>query len=133
MEIFLVDPPGKVEQQLLEGALEKDQVPDFIRILPALPLTVNLKDTPRGPCMNRGVGIGKVPLVRGKLAVGMKPPDMQQFNQLMLGKLRIDQGECDCMESQIPGAKPRIFPLIRHGKDSPAVDMLPVRVSSVPT
>jgi hypothetical protein len=36
--------------------------------------------------MHWRIGIGKVPLVGGKLAVGMEIPDMQQLEQLVLGE-----------------------------------------------
>ena len=56
-------------------------------------LTVDLKYPPGGPCVNRGIGVGKVPLVSRELAVGMEIPDIEKFEQLMLGEFRIDQAK----------------------------------------
>ncbi len=102
MEILLVDPPGEVEQQLLEDAFEEGEVSGVIRILFAAKLPINLEDPPAGPSVDRGIGITEVPLVRGQLSVGMQIPDMQKLYQLLLGKFRIDQGEGDRMKRQVP-------------------------------
>src|SRR3984885_10837896 len=96
-------------------------------------LTVNLEYPPGRPSVNRGIGVGKVPLVSRELAVGMEIPDIEKFEQLMLGEVRIDQGKDDCMKSQIPRRKPGILPLVWHGKDGAAVDMLPVCVAAILT
>ena len=79
MHVLLVDPPGEVEQQFLEDALQEGQVSRVIRVLFAAKLPVNLEDPPGGPSVNRGIGITEVPLVSRKLSVGMQKPDMQEF------------------------------------------------------
>jgi len=59
--VLTIDPPGEIEQQLLEGALEP------LEITPAAPGLLQAIGEDRGPGMHWRVDIAEVPLVGGKL------------------------------------------------------------------
>ncbi len=70
--VFAIDPPGEVEQQFLEDALQEEGI--------ALPraLLLLLVDMPRGPGMHGRIDVAEGPFVGGQLAVGMHVPLVEQ-------------------------------------------------------
>ena len=54
-----------------------------------------------------------------------------QQHELALGELRVDQGEGQHVEGQVPRGVPGILPLVRHGDDVGVVEVLPVAVAAV--
>src|SRR6266853_5639526 len=81
LRILAVDPPGEVQHQLVEHALQECQV----ALAPAL-LAVNLEYAPRGPGMHRRVDVPEGPLVGGYLPVRVHVPLARQEHELRLGK-----------------------------------------------
>src|SRR5215470_4491004 len=74
--VFPVDPPGEVDQQLVEDPGKE------LQVLPAIQ-GENLK---RGPGLYRRIHIPEVPLVCGQRAVGMLEPLPAQQDELVLGE-----------------------------------------------
>src|SRR5205085_9538133 len=86
LRVLAVEPPGKVEQQLMEDALQEHAIRE------AGLLAVDFVDLPCCPGMNRWVDIVKRPFKSRELAIGMHVPLPQQQVDLTLGKRAIDQG-----------------------------------------
>ena len=97
--VDLVDPPGEVDQQLVEALLQ--ELP--VRLARAAPLHV--VDAPDRPGVHRRVQVGELPLVGRNLAVGVLELLEQQQPELLFGELRIDQGER--LRSGTPGPRRR--------------------------
>ena len=87
-------------QQLVEDPLEE------VVVAPA----VDLEDAQRGPRVHRRVDVAERPLVGRDLAVGVHVPLAQQQQQLVLGEGRVDAGERDAVERQVPGREPGVLP-----------------------
>ena len=83
--------------------------------------------------MNRRVHVAKSPLVGGQLPVGMHVPFAQKKNELLFGKIRIDQRKRNAVKRQIPRGIPRILPFVGHGNNVVVVKMRPVLVAAVPS
>ena len=125
--VLAVDPPGEVQHQLVEDALQERQVAAVAALL-----AVDLEDAPGRPGVDRRVDVAEVPLVGRQLAVGVHVPLARQQHELALGELRVDQGERDAVEGQVPGGVPGILPLVRHREDVGVVEVRPVAVAAVP-
>src|SRR5580658_3233884 len=78
--IFSVDPPCKVEQQLVEDALEKYPIARTATLL------LDLIDAPSRPSIHRRVHIAECPLVGWQLTVGMHVPFANHQCQLSFGE-----------------------------------------------
>ena len=115
--VLAVHPPGEVEQQLVEDALEEGAVGH------AAALLVDLVNAPGGPGVHRRIDVAERPLVGRQLAVGMHVPFAQQQDELLLGELGIDQRQRHAVEGQVPGGVPGILPLVRHGDDVGVVEV----------
>ena len=127
LDVLAVDPPGEIEHQLVEDALEKISV-----ALAAAVLAVDLVDAPGRPGMHRRVDVAECPFIGRQLAIGVHVPVARQQQQLVLGEARIDQRQGDGMKGEVPGGVPRVFPLVRHRDDVGIVQMQPVGIASVP-
>ena len=121
--VLAVHPPGEVQQQLVEDALEKSAV-GF-----ASDTLLDLVNTPGGPGVHRWVDVAEGPLVGRQLPVGVHVPLAQQQDELVLGIVRIDQGQWHAVEGQVPGRVPGILPLIRHRDHVLVVQVGPVAVA----
>src|SRR6516162_9543128 len=66
--ILAVHPPGEIEQQLVEDALEKRQISGIRWFAPLLSFAVDREHAPSGPGMHRRIDVAEVPLVGGELA-----------------------------------------------------------------
>src|SRR5439155_25116439 len=84
--VFAVNPPGEVEHELVEDALEECA----IARTPALLL--DLIDAPGRPGVHWWVHIGQGPLVRGQLSIGVHVPLTQEQGELLLGEIGVYQG-----------------------------------------
>ena len=60
----------------------------------------------------------------------MHVPLAREQHELLLCESRIDEGERDDVECEIPGGKPGILPFIRHGDDVAGVDVRPLVVAA---
>ena len=116
LDVFTVNPPGKVEHHLVEDLFKKGE----IAVASALG-TFHLEDTPAGPGVDRRIDITEIPLIRRQLAVGMKVAFPGKQQQLLLGEIGVDQGQGKAMKGQVPGSKPGVFPGVRHRHDIGAV------------
>src|SRR5262249_58245311 len=87
LTIDLVHPPGKIKQQFVEAAFEKQAV----RLAGAN--TVHVIHPPHGPGLHGRVEIGKLPFVGWNLATGMLELLEHEEPELLFGELRIDYGE----------------------------------------
>src|SRR5205814_538557 len=125
LRVFAVDPPCKVEQELMKDALKEHA----IRV--ALLLLINFVDAPCSPCQHRRIDITKGPLIGWKLSIGMHVPLAHQQIKLALGKFTIDQRKRNTVEREVPGRIPWIFPLVRHRHYALVVQMPPVLIAPV--
>ena len=124
VRVLPVHPPGEVEQQLVERALEEEPV--------ALPLGPgHLVHPPAGPGVHRRVDVAEGELVGRDLAVGMHVPLAQQQQELLLGEVGIDAGKRDHVEGQVPGGEPGVLPLVGHRDDVAVEQVRPVGVAAL--
>ena len=124
VRVLPVDPPGEVEQQLVERALEEEAI--AVALGPR-----HLVHPPAGPGMHRRVHVAEGELVRRNLAIGMHVPLAEQQEQLLLGEVGIDAGEGDHVEGQVPGGEPGVLPLVRHRDDVPDEHVRPAGVAAL--
>ena len=107
--VLAIDPPGEVDQQLVEDALEKLVVTS----------AVDAEDGQRAPGMHRRVDVAERPLIGGQLAVGMHVPLTAEKDELLLG------------EGQIPGGVPGVLPGVGHGDDVAVVEVPPLPIANL--
>ena len=121
VSVFAIDPPREVQQQLVHDPLEELEVG----------AAVDLEDLHRRPGVDRRIDVAERPLVRGELAVGVHVPLAAHQDQLLLGEHRIDVGEGDRVECQVPRRVPRVLPLVGHRDHVVVVEVPPCRVAPV--
>ena len=93
---------------------------------------VDLVHAPGGPGVHRGVDVAEGPLVGRELAVRVHVPLAKEQDELVLGEVRVDEGEGQAVEGEIPGRVPRVFPLVRHRDDVAVVQVRPLAVAAAP-
>ena len=118
--VFEVDPPGEVDQQLVEDPAQKVDVA----------AAVDGEDLQGRPGLDRRVDVAEVPLVGGQGPVGMLEPLPAQQDQLVLGEGRVDVGQRHAVEGQVPGREPRVLPLVGHRHDVEGVEVAPAGVAT---
>ena len=123
--IFSVYPPGEVEKQLVEDALEEHSVAN------APALLFDLVNAPGRPGVHRRVHVAKSPLVRRKLPVGVHVPLAHHQHELLFGEIGVHQRQRHAVKGEIPRRVPRVFPLIRHGNHVGVVEMSPFPIAAV--
>ena len=121
--VLAVDPPGEVQQQLLEAALEPLPVP-----LAALRRFEAVGEDGR-PGVDRRVDVAEVPLVGRDLAVGVHVPLAQHQLELLLAEVGVDERQGEDVEGEVPGRVPGVFPLVGHRDDVAVVHVVPVVVA----
>ncbi len=124
LRVLAVHPPGEVQQQLVEDALQE------LAVGLAAALGFNLVDAPGGPGMHRRIDVAEVPLVGRQLPVRVHIPLAQHQHELLFGEFGIDQRQRQAVEAQVPGGVPRIFPFIRHGDHVGVVQVHPLVVAA---
>ena len=117
--VLPIDPPGEVEQQLVEDPAEEVEVTR----------AVDGEDLEGRVSLNRGVDVAEVPLIGGQGAVGMLEPFPTEQDQLVLGKRRVDVGQRHAVKGEVPGREPRVLPLVRHRHDVEGVEVAPSGVA----
>ena len=120
--VLAVDPPGEVEQQLLEHVGQEGPV--------APP--VDQVHHRRGPGVHRGVDVVEGPLVGREGPVGVHEPLPADGDQLVLGEGGVDVGQGDGVEGQVPGGEPGVLPGVGHGEDVGGVEVAPGGVAPPP-
>ena len=70
--VLAVHPPGEIQHQLVENALEKGRSPC------PFSAAVDLVDAPGGPGMHRRIDVAERPFIGGQLAVRMHVPFARQ-------------------------------------------------------
>src|SRR5256884_3825069 len=81
--------------------------------------------------MDRGIHIAEVPLVGRHLPVGVQIGGAEHQVHLLLGEVRVHDGEREGVEGQIPGRVPGILPLVGHGDDVLIQHVVPLRVPGI--
>ena len=119
--VLVVDPPGEVDQQLVEDPGQEGEVG----------AAVDLEHPQRRPGVHRRVDVGEVPLVGRDLPVRVHVPLAQQQHELRLGERRVDVRDRHAVEGQVPGREPRVLPRVGHQDDLVVVQVRPVAVADV--
>ena len=117
--VLQVDPPGEVDQQLVEDLAEEVEVA----------AAVDGEHLQRGPGLHRRVHVAEVPLVGGQRPVRVLEPLPAQQDQLVLGERRVHVREGDAVEGQVPGREPRVLPLVRHRHQVEGIEVAPFGVA----
>src|SRR5258707_13291375 len=82
--------------------------------------------------MHGQIHVDESTLVSTQLTIGVHVPFAQKEDELLLGKIGVDERERDAMKRQIPCGVPRILPFVRHGNNVVVVKMSPILVAAVP-
>ena len=77
------------------------------------------------------IDVAKIPFVGRDLPVRMLVPFAYDQIELPFGELRIDQGERDAVEGQVPRGVPRVLPFVWHRHDPFVMQMIPIGVAPV--
>ena len=120
--VLAVDPPGEVQQQLVEDLLQE------VGVGAALDLAGDLVDAAGGAGVDRRVDVGEVPLVGRELAVGVHVPLAQEQHELPLGPLGVEPCQRDAVEGDVPGGEPGVLPLVRARSGRRGCRVPPARV-----
>ncbi len=123
--VLAIHPPGEIQEQLLEDALEKADIGHV-----AVRAAVILVDVHGRPGLDRRIDVAEGPFIGGQLAVRMHHPVLTEQQELVLCEFGIDQRQADTMEAEIPGGEPRIFPFVGHRDDVGGIEMAPAAVAS---
>src|SRR3990167_6533534 len=94
--IFAVDPPGEVEQQLVQLALQKLQVAAVVGI------ALGLVHLPYGPSMYRRGHGAENPFLSWNMTNSGHVPDGRHQQEFIRGEHRVENPQRDTVESQIP-------------------------------
>ena len=125
--VLAVHPPGEVERELLEDALQEGPV------AAAGALLVDLVDTPGGPGEHGRVHVAERPFVGRELAVGVHVPLAQEEDELLLREVGVDHRQGHAVKGQVPRRVPGVLPLVRHRDDVGVVEVRPVGVAPSPS
>ena len=82
--------------------------------------------------MDRRVHVAEVPLVSRDLSVRVAVERAKHQQELILGKIEVDDREREGMERQVPRGVPRVFPLVGHGDHVSIEHVEPLGVPRVP-
>jgi hypothetical protein len=126
LRVLAVHPPGEVQQQFVEDALQE------IEVARAAVLFAVILEHPHGrPGVHGRIDVAERPFVGRQFAVRIHQPHAAQQLELPLGELGVDQGQRGAMECEVPRREPGIFPLVRHGHDVGGDEMTPIGVAAV--
>jgi hypothetical protein len=107
LDVLAIDPPGEVDQQLLETALQETEIARAFA-------PGDLVHPPAGPRVHGRIHVAEIPLVGRNLSVRMHVPFAQHQLELGLRELGVDPRHRDHVKGEIPRGKPRVLPLVRH-------------------
>ena len=91
---------------------------------------VDVPHVQRRPRVHRRVDVAEVPLVGRERAVRVLEPLAAHHQQLVLGERRVDVGQRDRVEGQVPRGEPRVLPRVGHRQDVPGVHVGPAGVAA---
>ena len=123
--VLAVDPPGEVQQELVEGRLEE------VHVRFAAQGLLGAVQEERRPGVDRGVHVAEVPLVGGHLAVGVQVGAAEHQLHLLLGEVGVHDRERQRVEGQVPGRVPGVLPLVGHRDDVLVQHVEPLRVPGI--
>ena len=121
--VFAIYPPGEIQHELVENALEEGDVAGVVRVLRTTLFAVHLEHAPGRPGMDGRIHVTEGPLVGGELAIRVHIPFAREQNELALCELGINHRQRDAMEGEIPRGVPRVFPFVGHGDDVRIVEV----------
>ena len=119
--VLAVQPPGEVDEQLLEDALQEL----------AVAAAVDAVDADRRHHVHRRIDVVEVPLVCRQRPVRVLEPLAQQHQQLVLRERGVEVRPGNRVEAEIPGREPRVLPRIRHREHVERVEVAPAAVAPV--
>ena len=122
VRVLPVDPPGEVDQQLVEQPAEEIEVASLI----------DREHLECGPRLHRRVDVAEVPFVGRERPVRVLEPFPAQQDDLVLGEGRIQVRERHAVKAQVPGGEPGVLPLVRHRHDVEGVKVAPPDVAAQP-
>ena len=122
LRVLPIHPPGEIEHQLLEGALEKGAIA-------LLPRAGDFINAPGRPRVDGRIDVAEGKLVGRDLAVRVHVPFAQKELELLLREVRIDFRKRHHVEGEIPSREPRILPLVRHRNNVAVEEMLPLVIA----
>src|ERR1700730_11087109 len=93
-------------------------------------MMIELIDARGGQCRHRLIDSAKSPFISGYLPVGMHVPLAKHQRELLFGEVRIDKGEGNAVERQVPSRIPWVLPLVRHGNHICVVHVGPLMIAS---
>src|SRR5215471_14137194 len=96
-DVLSIDPPGEVEHEFVEYALQKIAVAST-----AISLLLNLIHLQCRPGMYRWINVTKSPLICRYLAVGMHIPLAEHEKKLVFSKSRVEVGKGYAMKREVP-------------------------------
>ena len=94
---------------------------------------VDVPHVQRRPGVHGRVGVAERPLVGRQRTVGVLEPLAAHHQQLVLGERRVDVGQGDGVEGQVPGGEPRVLPRVGHRQDVAGVHVEPAGVAAAAT
>ena len=121
--VLAVHPPGEVQNELVEGALEPVDVP-----LAAAHALQGVRED-GGPGVHGRIDVAEVPLVGGDLPAGMQVGLPEHQVELLLAEVLVHQREGEHVEGEVPRRVPGVLPLVRHRDDVGVVHVMPVLVA----
>ncbi len=124
--VLAVDPPGEVQQELVERR------PEEVHVRLATQGLLGAMEEQRRKGVDRRVHVAEVPLVGGHLAVGVQVGAPQHQLHLLLGEVGVHDRERQRVEGQVPGRVPGILPLVGHRDDVLVQHVEPLRVPGAP-
>ena len=123
--VLAVDPPGEVQQELVERR------PEEVQVRLAAQGLLGAMEEQRRKGVDRRVHVAEVPLVGGHLAVGVEVRAAEHQIHLLLGEIGVHDRQRQRVEGQIPGRVPGVLPLVGHRDDVLVQHVEPLRVPGV--
>ena len=123
--VLAVQPPGEVQQELVECRLEE------IDVHLAAPRLLGAAQKESCKSMDRGIHIAEVPLIGGHLPVGVQVGRAEHQVHLLFGEVGVHDRERERVEGQVPGRVPGVLPLVGHGDDVVVQHVEPLRVPGI--
>ncbi len=91
---------------------------------------VDVPHVERRPRVHRRVDVTERPLVGGEGTVGVLEPLAAQHQQLVLGERRVEMGQGDGVEGEVPRGEPGVLPRVGHRQDVAGVHVHPAGVAT---